>query len=344
MNIIKKREIEFDIAKAFAIIVMVIAHSVMMFYVGSSNAMDFFYSVISGVYCAPVFMVCMGISIVYSRNNAYKDLFKRGIKILSIALVLELLRNVLPQLIRFYLFATPSWQIALSYFTCVDILAFASMAFILMSLFKRLNLSSIKIFIISIVMVLFASYFSDNVVINNMVLAQILNYFIRINPYSSFPLFTWFIFPAFGVMFGEYILHCKNKDKFYMIITPLTFIPATIYFVLGYFYKFGATGDKYYDMRVLDALISCVLVVGIIGVCYFIKKYLSNVKWHITTNISGNVTAIYCIHWVIISLIYNYSVIKHISIELSEIPVIILGLLIIIISSFISYFYKKIKH
>ena len=131
------RQIEWDIAKAIAIISMIIIHSVAYstfnppLDFSSLNYIIFF---ILGL-CAPVFMVAMGFGMAYTRKQSSKVFIKRGIVLLLWGLLINIM----------YFLADYSGGLSLYHSSvsllCNDVLQFAGLAFILIGIFKALKLN-----------------------------------------------------------------------------------------------------------------------------------------------------------------------------------------------------------
>ena len=67
------RQTELDIAKGFSIIFMIFIHTITIAMLFENTVSDAYYvivgSILGGPFSAPVFMFCMGIGIIYSRNS-----------------------------------------------------------------------------------------------------------------------------------------------------------------------------------------------------------------------------------------------------------------------------------
>lgn len=202
------RQLELDIAKAVMIVIMIMSH-VLYYYMycidmelSNPSISGYVYYVLAGHYCAPLFMICMGIGISYSKKNSSNDIIIRGLKLLLTGFILDLFRGFIPYLIENFLYGEIVITDALLEFTAIDILQFSGFAFILIGLLKKFKLSNIKIFIISIIMGTIATFINNQVFINDTI-NHVLDIFFRIDFFSFFPLFTWFIFPCFGMLFGD---------------------------------------------------------------------------------------------------------------------------------------------
>ena len=112
----------------------------------------------------------------------------------------------------------------------VDILIFAGIAFILIGILKRFNISNKKMLILAIIFSIIGSFvcFVD---FNNIFLNYFFGYFIGtiLHQCTVFPLFNWFIFPVAGMVYGSYFIRVKDKSQFFklwpvFLIIPLIFI------------------------------------------------------------------------------------------------------------------------
>ena len=112
----------------------------------------YFDSVVGGVIGATRFMIVMGIGLSYTRHSTPKEVFRRGIKIGIIGIILNIFRYLIPSLIGYSITGDADKYITeLPYlFFGNDILQFASLAMILMSLLLYLKLNPPKIMGISL--------------------------------------------------------------------------------------------------------------------------------------------------------------------------------------------------
>ena len=152
------RQVELDIAKAMSIIFMIFLHTMwvnMAFNHSFSPAYEFTVgSLLGRPYAAPIFMFCMGVGIVYSRKSQPKTMIRRG----AILYLLGILVNIFEFFIPNFLSGTllGNWdafpiQGGLLLF-CVDILAFAGLAFIFIGILKKMDLSNRNMAIVAVVL------------------------------------------------------------------------------------------------------------------------------------------------------------------------------------------------
>ena len=203
------RQKELDIAKALAIIFMIFCHVIVFASfsnISISPGFEMILNQTAAIIAAPVFMFCMGIGIVFSRHNQYNILIKRGVELLLLGYFVNIGAQILPNVLDNMLNMSNTPITILSLFK-VDILIFAGIAFILIGILKRFNISNKKMLILAIIFSIIGSFvcFVD---FNNIFLNYFFGYFIGtiLHQCTAFPLFNWFIFPVAGMVYGSYFI------------------------------------------------------------------------------------------------------------------------------------------
>lgn len=97
------RHYEFDYAKTLAIFFMVIIRVIEKISIVEMAAMptgfwENFIQFETGPLVAPAFIFAMGVGLILSHNQGPMQIFKRGLKLLIVALLLNLARDVLPSI------------------------------------------------------------------------------------------------------------------------------------------------------------------------------------------------------------------------------------------------------
>ena len=225
-----KRYYDIDLIRVICIICLPLIHiteywgiedSCGGFLVESFNDIFYYPCFILTSFVAPMFMLIMGINICFSKKNTPKDLFKRGITLLIIELILNTLRYAIPGLIG--IIFSPNNEVRIDVLKMIafgminsDILAFAGLTFIVFALFKKINLKPLYILIISFSLYLINEFVIANLlsptIDNNLhyMLCNLIGNFIYINSDSTFALLEWLIVPAIGY----YILKDKEDNKY----------------------------------------------------------------------------------------------------------------------------------
>ena len=344
------RQIELDLAKCLAIFFMIFLHC----YFGTS----YFTNEISlgmqravsqlfgGPFAAPVFMFAMGVGMVYSRNQAPAYLIKRGIKLIQLGFFVNIGEFFVPYFLSGNLLGDwDTFPIANGLLLfCIDILAFAGMAFILVGVLKKLKVSAKGTVVVALLLSIIGSIarFHD---FGSNVPNLIAGYFIgSAGGFTAFPLFNWFVFPAVGLLFGEYYMRCNNKEKL-LRLWPLGLIISVAYFVVSWFIPGGFLSEThhYYFMTTIDAMFCLMCIYGVIGVCYLVSKRLPEGAVRFFSKTSSNLNTIYVIQWFLIPITYVLIVYFNRDIVFGDLSLVIVALLEMALSTLFASWYKKLS-
>ncbi len=269
------RQIELDIAKGLSIIFMVFLHTLMVVPAFNADISSTYSFIISNVlgrpFAAPIFMFCMGVGIVYSRHSQWDVMIKRGVHLFLLGILVNVFEFYLPCYVcgtllgKWDIFPTAGGLLLF----CVDILAFAGIAFILIGILKRLKLSNKQFIIVAVIMSLigtfirftnfgfdvspffahtfgisgqlesfplfneflypFATFASGNEMGLNAINLFFANFVGSEGKFGAFPVFNWFIFPIAGYIWGQYFIRAKDKGEFFKY-WPVLIIVSLIYF------------------------------------------------------------------------------------------------------------------
>lgn len=343
-----KRQFEFDVAKYFATLFMVIVHTF--------DHMTTTYGyviprIIEFLGCTPsacVFMFAMGLGMVYTRHNSAKEFLKRGIHLIILGYLLNFFRETLLLIIGNIFNVSNSYQ-DVSIFSSlmnVDILQFAGLSFILVALFKKLKVKPYMILLIAIILnsinCVCLGLFSNA----SEYIQYPMGLFVFTNSETSFSLFAWFIYPAMGMYFGSLLKHIKNKDKFYKII-----------FITGIILLFSTiVGIKTLNMSISDLFMTdlyfiqppteviwCISIMCIlIPIYYVISNKIKGKFVKIVKYLSDNVNKIYIIQWLVIT--YTIALMELLNISLfKSVLAIPIGIIIFILCSYISKIFDNVS-
>ena len=206
-----KRQLELDVAKFFAIVLMIMVHCLAFCSLCQIDHPYLEHLFIFMQCSAPLFMFAMGVGMVYTRHDSSKEFITRGIKLILMGFIINLI----------YFVSGYIGELKIEY--CIlslisnDILQFAGLSFILIGIFKRINLNIKQIFLAALIFSVIGT-FINHITFSNMYLAQFLGHFIGTEGYkivSCFPLLNWFIIPVAGLIFGSYLIRCTDKNEFY---------------------------------------------------------------------------------------------------------------------------------
>ena len=301
------RQLEFDLAKAVTIVLMVWTHVYESLSTGFEPSLSAVNAYVRGsITGAATFMFCMGLGISYTRHNTAEECIQRGVKLLTNGFVLLLFRDIIPVLLRWWIFNSQESTIYLIYGLSCDILQFAGLALLLVGLLKKLRISSMGMLLISIAMSLMGT-FLEGVSTGCYPIDQVLGFFWGTYSESYFPLFNWFIFVAAGHWFGEKYQFLRDKMKFHTVSLLVGTLLCAAYIFVSFnvdqdIFK-GLTSERYLAHRpFLDAAICLLINVGQISMFYFIGLMIPQKAVPVIIHPSRHINQYYCLSWVIISL------------------------------------------
>lgn len=351
MNILEKkivnsgRQIELDIAKGLAILFMIAVHiqselgnpSISTTKIG--GIVDFF----GTIPAAPVFMFLLGTGVVFSKKSEPKTLMKRGIKIIGLGYLLNILRTIivfLPSLL-FGDISSYTNELIVSLVN-IDILQFAGLAFIFFGLVKKLNLKLNHIVIV-VIIISCLNYMLLELQTENYIIAAITGLFWGSNELSAFPFITWIFYPVAGFYFGEILMRQENKAVFYKKIFLVFTTLLCLLIVIAYKFSISSglmTEVSYYHHTLFSNMLFTSFVLVWISILFYIKKFIPVLVQNVLKRWSLNVNSIYIIHWIIISIVG--STIGFYKLDL--LYAIIILILTTSLSDLISVWFKKIVH
>ncbi|SKB71311.1 Protein of unknown function [Lachnospiraceae bacterium] len=307
------RQVEIDIAKGFAILCMVLVHAEEYFYNESIPWAVQVIEFLGSPPAAPVFMLALGIGIVYSRNNTPKQLALRGLKLFALSYVYNFFVYALPHLIVYFRDGdSEKIPVAIEEFANVDILQFASLSFLTFALVKKLHMKHVHLVECTLLIVVVGEWITDHVTFPEGFPRYFFGLFFGINEAAFFPYCSWIIFPIAGYIFGKMLSMCYSKRVFYKNILKAC---APVYFVLllnslERFIDFGQIkGDyqmSYYHMGLYGGICLVSFALSWIAACYFIEKKLPKAVIDNFKNLSTNITKIYVIQYAIIVYAYVF--------------------------------------
>ena len=311
------RQKELDLAKCGAILCLALIHCVIECTSEEqlvSGIPYLFDTVIGGPLSATVFMFAMGVGAVYQDSQSTRDGVLRGLRIMLISYMLNICRFLLPYLIGYGITGDAGKYIdpLLYKVLCNDILLFAGMALVLISLFRKLKLKDWQMAAIAFAASA-AGTMLNGVDVNNALGNILLGYLIGTEDaagvvMSYVPLLNGLGFPVSGYIFGKRLLRLKDKNLFYGILSAICVPVATIYYAVGIVYERGMFGEGqncYYHLQFSDAVGAILSTLGVLGLCHFLIRHLPEWVSSLSQKISRNITSIYCIHWVLVVYITN---------------------------------------
>ncbi len=348
-----RRLFEVDSVKFFAIIFMVCVHVYEQFgnwnFYGDMpgtlyrNTLEF----LGGPLAAPVFMFCMGIGMIYTRHSTTADFVKRGIKLLLMGYALNFVRQTLPMLIGMIIGIETEYSL-IGGLLNVDILPFAGMVFITVGILKKFNVPVPGICCIA-VLIQAVGIWGTKLKIASVGLQTLLGLLLPSGQHVAFPLTLWLVYPAFGMLFGEYLKKTEDKDKLYrvMMIGATVFFAAytaALFYVCYDIRMFYALYDlTYYHQTILSTLWIMPLIILELGACYFLLRRLEETRvGRLIRHCSINLNTIYIIQWILIAYTLAFSMLFGVEKTQSPLKLTSLGFLMLAIAIIIMTLIKKI--
>ncbi len=342
------RQREVDALKAFSIIMMIITHCIDDLYPNYDE--HFISSLINDVLAQTIgaqgFMICMGLGMIYSRHAEPKAYVQRGVNILIIGQLLNLIRYGLIFCVSYAISGDP---LARAYSFLVfssDILQFAGLFLILSGLIMHLKLKPGHVFGIAVIMNIIGMGLAGRIHTGSYAIDQLLGMFIYTDSESYFPLFNWFIFPAFGMLLGELLTHVFNKKKYYALMAIPCTIVTVIYYCIAIGYDqpvFTAIREwkSFCYMRLPDALAMFFINTLVLCIWFFVTLGLPDKAMQPVLFVSRNINRYYCVHSVFIYIAAGVLELA-LGVEInSPARCYLTALIILICTTVIIWFYEK---
>ena len=333
------RQLCIDFAKVFAIVFMVLSHVIE--YTDIDETVGIAYRIMfigSHQFAAPIFMLAMGLGLVYTRHGDPVSVMRRGLRIFTAGIILNVVRCV-PSLAGYLATENPEMlELALEDLVIVDIFQLAGLSLMLMGLFQKIRVPYWGILLFSLAASLVGSQM-QMISSGNNLLDAFLALFVGVEnsvSASYFPLLNWFIFVAAGYGLGKLLRRCAAPAKLFLIVTPITaaiYLSYRLYAAplgLGMFNTESAL--YFYQISTLGAFISMCAAIATIGVGYFLMKVFSESIQNEVSRIAGDLMRIYVVSWIIITWIISLLLEELLGIEFNVTLTIIAGVITLLAS------------
>ena len=307
-----KRQLEFDYVKTLAVFFMVIIH--VLEEISAYGAYErvpagFWENLIefgAGPLAAPAFMFAMGVGIIYSCHNEPSELFRRGVRVSILAIVLNLVRGVIPTLTVSAIRGTVDPDRIFYLMFNVDILHFAGLSLMLTALLKKLHLPPLAFVPIAIVMQIVGNLLPP-LTADCHILLYILGSWFHTSPLSAFPLLICYIHIAVGIAFGDVLIRQKDLDRFYRVILwgSLSLLAGLLYTLVssGYDLKnlYMLYNEMYYQQTFLHFAFNTLVIMLELSLFHFMLNQFRPAEGFVRF-CGKNLNSIFLIQWVIIGI------------------------------------------
>jgi len=217
------RYLELDFIKVLAIVMMILGHAVEelssfdMDLVSPAgflqNALEFSCEYLG----AALFLFSMGFSIVFTRKTTPAEFLKRAWNLFILALLLNILRIVIPRLI----FSAVSGEFSagkLFYgLFCIDILSYAAVLYLFTALLIKLKVPFYAYLPIGILL-RFISVPLAGIEVGNPVLRVLLGHLLPVGEITFFPFLNYYFYSAAGTLIGKIFADRQISSGTYKVI------------------------------------------------------------------------------------------------------------------------------
>jgi uncharacterized membrane protein len=327
----------FDLARGLAIVFMVMIHVLGHYGNAASWASPLGQIVIffGGPTAAPVFMFLMGASLAFSRRASAAGIARRGLWLLFLAYTLNVLRGVLPATLGlasgYVTEADISPYTPATLLTLVDIHQMAGLALLVIAgltvffvsggVARRAALIGLA-FLVAIVS---PSLWGTTTGIAPVDLGLGLLWGTEWNVF--FPLFPWIAYPLVGYAYGRTLVGRPDRRRFVrrMGLVGLATAAAGVAIIAVFHPSIGVEDYWRQPPGILLAILGLVLAwLAVADVV--VSRVRSNPVFERLYGWSGRVTAMYCIHWILIG--WGVGLVGHRDLEL---PAVILAMGLVLV-------------
>lgn len=338
------RQRELDIAKGLIVIRMAISHSIEILgwflapETGGFTWHDFDMMIKDTV---PVFLLCMGISMCYSKKQTSGELLRRALTMGRVVLLLELFRTVIPCFLEWVIFRDFESINYRYQVVCVDVLQFATLALFVMALFKRCGLSRKVMLIIAALCSVAGQLLSG--VTTGSVAGDMAAGFLWHSYYAAyFPLLSWLIVPVLGYVTGYAWLRLRDKETFFRWVTPIGLVFVLLYYgtmaLAGEWYYFS--GGNFCSINLIDVAFVYVVFFVVLGICHYLDKWVPFVAGYFRS-MGSRLNSVYCIHWTIYAFLYLFLLCVVGDNYVPDWLVIPVALAVVVVADLLSRLYKS---
>jgi hypothetical protein len=301
-----KRIYAFDLAKGFTVFVMPGIHLLML--CGDDSVMNCKMTKVLAWIAenigAQVFMLLMGVGVVWSSKAQIGRAIKRALIFLLLGYGLNFVKfclplffNVLPSQFIIDLGIQEYDHLQAYYFRIGDIMHFAAIGYFITYLVNRSKYAS-GIALVLILLITFISPILWDIKTGVESIDILLSLFIGHPPYCFFPVFPWLVYPLAGLILGDLLIR-QPHDKVLLqvavvsviLIITTSSIPDPVKEINWLSFYRTEPADTFYHLGVVLCWLSFAHLVARFLKPFYITKVLVFCSKHITM--------LYCIQWIL---------------------------------------------
>lgn len=304
------RQPELDAARGLAVLFMIAVHVLETLGTHSilESGLGFTIGFLGGPPAAPVFMALLGAGIVYSRTATPARLARRGVLLIGLGYLLNVLRGAAPTLIGFW--SAPdsvSLSSVMLQVAAVDIFHFAGLAFLFFAAWKSIGADDRWLLIVPAAAIGVHAVLQSEMVLDPtapLLLQAATGLVWGSSPVSYFPFLTWISYPILGYLLGRLLIRTTNKRWLYLFASGVGLGMLVLGFVFGSIVFDVDVGFEneyaYYHHGLVGTIVISGFVLFWFGLVYACRFLVNGVIGTTLKRWSSNVAVIYFVHWIIL--------------------------------------------
>lgn len=255
-----------------------------------------------------IFMINMGMSL--TKQQSAKALLRYGRILFFIGILLNILRSIIPAILVVAVTGSTADHLV-SFVFMSDIYLFTGLFYMILGLFRSKSISTRGIAIIAVFMLIINTLFGGVLRTGSETVNAILGNLVYIDDGSVFPLLSWSVFPAFGMLVGE-LFYKKSEDEVDRLYNKAFIVSSVILVSISvgmYLMKMDpllVAASPLNDSKtdVLNVILVLCLNVIAVSLIRFISSKIEFAKLGKFLNwLSANLMIFYFLHWCILTLI-----------------------------------------
>ena len=333
------RQVCLDFAKVFALFWMVLSHPFEYTRLDITQGFPKFLMFIGAhPFAAPVFMLCMGIGLAYTRHGDPASLLRRGLRIFAAGYLLNLVR-ALGFVVAFGITRERDLlYYALSEVFLVDIFHFAGLGLMLFALLKKLRLPYGALLLLAVALSLAGSRLQQ-ISTDHLLADAVLGWFAGIEGdivESYFPLLNRFIFLVTGYGMGRLLRRCQAPGRLFAILTPVSAALFLGYTLVALPREWGMYNTEsvmhFYHLGTFDALICILAMLTTAGIGYFLTRKAPEAVNRFFVRTARNLPRIYILQWILTIWIIAVLLVRILHVPFTDLTLTLAGLLVLVAS------------